>query len=185
MGFLKDFFFLDLSDYENFGMSFPLGLFLILLTIGISSALFVINYNKMIMATALKKLLRHKATDELSAKTLSDLGLDGVKKLKHALSHSGQLSYIVKRVGAEEITYDEYLSKSKEKGFKEEKIDFSTEKFYISPDKIDRAKKILEEDNSSFTKPIVLTAVMVAVLILFAILAPDVLSAINSSLEAK
>ena len=185
MGFLKDFFFLDLSNYENIGISFPLGLFLIILTVGIACALFVIHYNKMIMSIALKKLFRQKATDELSAKTLSDLGLNDVRGLKYSLSHSGQLSYMVKQSGVEEITYDEYMAKTKVKGYKEEKIDFTTARFYIAPDKADRAKKILEEDNSSWTKPIVLTVIMLAVLILFAILAPDILSAINSSLKAN
>ncbi len=183
MGIFKEFFFLNFKDYENIKINFPIGMILIALTLAISAAAFIITYHKIYISTLLKRLIRFGATDESGAKTLSDLGLSNIGALRSSLSRSGQLTFMVKRRGAEDITYEEYTTRIKTKGYKEEKINFETAEFYIAPDKLDRAKKTVETDSTSWLRPIILSAVLVALLIVFAIFAPEILSLLNNYLK--
>ena len=181
MSFFKDFFFLDLGDYENFGTSFPLGIFLIILTVALSLSVFIITYHNIYITTLLKRLIRFGATSQKNAKTLAELGLDKVHALRYALSHSGQLTFMVKRAGVNEISYEEYVEKSKSKSYCEEKIDFNEARFYISEDKLDRAKKTVETNSTSWFKPAVLSAVFFAILILFAVFSEEILTFFNNA----
>jgi len=99
MNFIKDFVFLNLSQYENFGLSFPLGLFLILLSVGVCSISFYLNYYKSSTSALYKQLLRHEATCEANAKTLKELRLFDSLILRRSLSRGGELTSIVKRAG--------------------------------------------------------------------------------------
>ena len=128
MNSIKDFFFLNLNQYESFGFSFPIGMFLIFMTVVLCAASFVLNYQKCYTRAILKQLTRHKAKDEKSAKTLSELHLEKSLGLKYALAKSSSLKSMVKRVGESTPTYEEFVENSKKKGFKEEKIDFDENK---------------------------------------------------------
>ena len=180
MRFFKDFFFLNLEDYDNFGIRFPLGMFLIFLSVAMCAAYFIITYRNIYMVTLLKKLIRHNATSEECAITLGEIGLSKNRPLCRALSRSGQLTFIVKQKGAVETTYEEYTKKLKTKNFKDAKIDFRLAEFYISPDRIDRAQKMVETNSTSWVKPIVLSGITLALLFLFAIFSPEILTAINN-----
>jgi hypothetical protein len=186
MSFLKDFFFLNLNDFENIGLNFPIGIFLIMLAVAICGMVFIINWHKTYTIAMLKQLLRHEATSEASAKTLADLGLSNTWGLKSSLSKSGQLTYVVKRVGEEKLTYEKYMENQKKKKSKEknEKIDFTSSKFYIESGKLDRAKRLVETDNASWWKPVFISLIIIAVLILSALFLSDILQAINSSLAS-
>lgn len=181
MSFFKDFFFLNLGDYENFGISFPLGIFLIILTVALSLSLFIITYHNIYITALLKRLIRFGATSEAGAKTLSELGLEKVRSIRYALSRSGQLTFMVKKAGVSEITYEEYVEKIKKKDYREEKIDFNEARFYISEDKLDRAKKTVETNSTSWFKPAVLSAVFFAILILFAVFSEEILTFFNNA----
>ena len=61
MKFLKDFFFLNLSDYENFKVSFPIGAFLIAVCIASCAAVFAMTYYKRTNNAICKQLVRHGA----------------------------------------------------------------------------------------------------------------------------
>ena len=87
---------------------------------------------------------------------------------------------MVKRAGACDVSYEEYVAESKKKGLKDEKIDFETARFYIAPDKLDRAKKTVETDSTTWFKPAILTAVFFAILILFALFSEELLTLLNN-----
>ena len=48
MDFIVDFLLLDLAEFENFGVSFPIGFFVTFMLLALSCACFVINYQKMV-----------------------------------------------------------------------------------------------------------------------------------------
>ena len=69
-----------------------------------------------------------------------------------------------------------------EKGYKEEKIDFDTARFYISPDKKKEASTIVDKDTSSPIKPVLATLLAVALFACISIVLPDLLAYISNSL---
>lgn len=182
MNFIKEFFILNLNDYENIPFYFPVGLLITLLTVAMCVAVFVINYRNGYTCAMIKQLLRHGATDENGAKTLKELRLDNIYGLKGALSRSGRLTYIVKRVGDVKPSYEEFMANRKKRGYKEEGIDFSEARFYIAEEQLDRAKGILEKSGASIWKPIILSVIFIAAWVILALFLPDLLEYINSSL---
>lgn len=180
MKIIKEFFFLNLSQYENIGIYFPIGAFLILLCIVGCISVFFLTYYRMFTRSLYSQLLRHNAKDEQSAKTLSELRVDKSFAIRSSLSRSnGQITYIVKRAGEEKLSYDEYIEKTKEKGYKPEKIDFSSARFYIPEDKTDFAKKLLENSDSSWIKAAIVSVCIIGILIISIFTMEDLLSFIN------
>ncbi len=182
MSFILDFLLLDLAQYENFGISFPIGFFITILLLALSCACFVINYRKMYTTEALRRFIRLEALSEKKAKTLTELRLDK-RAIRSALSRSGQLTYLIRRVGEQMLTPEEYTAKKKSRTLKEEKIDFTSAKFYLDPEKIKRAENEIANGSTSWWQPAVLTAIFVAIFILLAIFAKDILFAINESVS--
>ena len=182
MQFIKDFFFLNLNNYENIAFPFPIGMFLIFFTATMCAMCFILNYTKSRTNSLLKQLMRHKAFDEESAKTLAELHLPKSLALRIALSQSGQTSYMVKRAGYTKPTYEDYVKDSKKKGYKDAKINFDTEKFYLDVEKIGRAKKTVETDKSSPIRPYIFSLVFIGILVALMFLLPDLLEVINTSL---
>lgn len=183
MDFIKDFLSLNLSQFENFGMSFPIGAFLMIFSLAMCVAFFIYNYKKRSAALILKQLIRHNATSGETAKTLKDLHLEKNFYLKSALSGGGQLSHLVKSAEDLKPTYEEYILNSKKRGYKEKKIDFDEAKFYISEEQINKAKRIVETSNTELWRPILFSAVMILLLVILMIFLPEILQAINSSVE--
>ena len=183
MKIIKEFFFLNFSQYENIGLYFPVGVFLIALCAVMCISVFFITYYKKYTQALYKQLIRHNATDESSAKTLSQLRLSGCRGIRFSLSRSnGQLGYIVKRVGDVKPTYEEYVEKTKKRGYKPEKINFDEALFYIAPDKKDVAKKLIESSEPAWWKAILISTVLIGILILLVFTLPDLLSLINKSI---
>ena len=182
MDFIKDFFFLNLNNYKNIAFPFPIGMFLIFFAVAMCVMCFLLNYTKTHTTSLLKQLMRHKAFDEESAKTLAELHLPKSLALRMALSQSGQTADMVKRAGYIKPTYEDYVNDSKKKGYKDAKINFDTEKFYLDLEKIGRAKKIVETDKSSPIRPYVFSLVFIGILVALMFLLPDLLEIINNSL---
>lgn len=180
---MKDFFFLNLNQYENISVNFPIGVFLILLTVAMCAAVFIINYRKYYTASMLKQLLRHGALDEQNAKTLSELRLTKVLGLKSALTRSGQLTFFVKRAGHIKPSYEEYIANTKKRGFKEGEIDFSEARYYLDAEKKEMAEKSLDSMNAEWWRPTFISAIFIAILILAVIFLPDILELINSAVR--
>lgn len=180
---VKNFLLLNLNDYPNININFPIIIFLLSLTIALSVMFFVINRMNMYTAHLLRQILRRGAVDEDSALTLDELKVKKGFLLRSMLSkRTGKLASVVCRVGDVAMTYEQYLIASKKKGYKEEKIDFEAARFYISPDRKKIAEKILDKDMSSPIKPVLATILAVALFACAAIVIPDLLTYISNYL---
>ena len=121
LSFYKKYIMLNLNEYDSFGgFNFYINIFLWLLTVGLCVGIFFSNYKKNKAIRLTKKLLRHGARTEDTAKTLGELGLE-VKKYSKSLTVGTRLSRVIKVAGAREISYEEYvklqrLKKQKKKG---------------------------------------------------------------------
>ena len=190
-GFYKNYISLNLKDYSGIGIDLEITKLLFAFFIGMIAATIVINYNRASTSLVIKKLLRHEALTEESAKTLSELSanLFGVKML---LKSNGRIKRIIKRVGQQEYTYEEYMSrkKKKDKGvdsncFKEEKIDFISARFYISEDRITEANGIVDRSETSVINTVLFCILITAVFICLVFLMPEILNLINNALVNK
>ena len=181
--YIKEFFFLNLSDYPNIAIDFPIGIFIIILAFLICLGCFYINYYKMYTMNILKQLIRHKAYDEENSKTLADLRLTDFVYKYILRTNSGRTSSLIKRQGEVKMTYEEYIALSKKKGYKEDKIDFSSAKFYIPAERASDAKHMVDTDSSSHLKPILLTVMVIALLVCLTMLVPEILNYINNTLN--
>ena len=180
---LKDFFFLNLNNYSNIKINFPIGIFLTLITVSLCVFAFIYACRRIVIVDFLKQLLRHDAINEENAKTLSKLRIKEGFLLKNMLSKtSGQLKSIVSIKGETKMTYEQYLIASKAKGYKEKKIDFSSAEFFINPEKLDDAKKTVESESPSIIKPILMSILLLVLLICVSLVLPQILDYINASL---
>ena len=194
MNRIKEFLFLNLEDYENIGVSFPIGAVILGFAIGIAVFLFYYNYRRSCMSCLCTRLLRAEAFSPEKARKLKDLRLDGSWGVKMALGGEGELAAVIKRVDAKESACAENpepeqkenndsKNENPKKKTKEEKIDFSTALFYINPEFRGRAEKIAKQNNS-IVMPCILYVVMLAILVLSFLFLPDLLSFINGKLGA-
>ncbi len=175
----RDFFSVNLKDYPNIGIDLEITKVLFCFTVGLIVTTIVVSYIRLQTNTLIKKLLRHEATEEENAKGLEKLGMKPFGAMVAFLS-KGRLSKIVYYKGQKEYTYEEYTELIKSKDFKEEKIDFKTAEFYIKPDKIDEAKKIIDVPTTSVLSLVLLCILIIAVFACLMLIMPELLSFINS-----
>ena len=187
---------INLKDYTNIGIDLEITKLLFAFFIGIIVATVVINYNRACTALVIKRLLRREALSQESARTLTELSVAtlGVKML---LRSNGRIKRIIKRVGEKEYTYEEYMAlgrkRKKNKGEgtpetsakAEEKIDFSTARFYLSEERLDEAKGIVERDRSSVLNTVLLCILVTAVFVCLVLVMPELLNLINGALASK
>ena len=199
--YINDYLSVNLADYENIGVNFEISKFLLIVLIGLCISFFVIDWHRGYMLLAVKKLFRHEALDEASAKTLGELGLDRSFSVRWALSHETRLSKIVKRVGEPEYTYEEYVElekslKNRKKNKAEaaknadevgtrtqsEKWDFATARFYVNPKRISEAREIEQNYSASVIKTSLFSLMFVIIFVGITLIMPELLSFINSSI---
>ena len=180
--FYEKYFLLNLEDYPNFGISLEINKVMFFLVIGIIVAAFVINYNRNCAQQLVSKLMRHSAFDSDNAKTLGEMRITSFWT-KHLLSSSARIKGIIKRSGEKIYTYDEYIAATKEKGYKEEKIDFETARFYIPEDKRDEATHIHEMKDTTLIGTILFALLMLALCVCLMFLMPEILPFLNNLLE--
>ncbi len=182
---LSDFFTLNLNEYDRIGIDLQINkllLFVFLAFMLIAVALLV--YRNMIRNTVFL-LSRHKAFSEGEAKKLSDIGLGDSRLVKLLLSRDGMINRVVKRKGAREYTYEEYIELTKKKDYKKEKIDFEAAEFYIKDDMRDRAQHIIEKYETTTVKIVLLCLFIAVSYVCLASCMPELLTLVNDSLEAK
>lgn len=179
MKYIKEFFFLNLNQYENISIPFPIGMVSIALTLIMCLAAIYYYYYKNYTCTLLRALKRHEAKDEESAKTLKELRLHTSSPIKRALTRQGRLSFLVKEACKKELTYEEYLKLGK-KSRRTEKTDFEKARFYLSNDKKDIAASEIEKCPSLLTPVLTCVIAITALLLMFFFLEP-LLEVINKS----
>ena len=174
---------INLSDYENIGLNFPINKVLFAITVVICAACIFVELQRKYTKDLVCQLIRHEASGEDSAKTLEELGLDSSFFVKRIIgSETSFVSRLVKRVGKVEYTYEEYIALQKEKKLEREVIDFTTARFYLDSKQENRKKHIIENYNTSIVRTVMLCVMMLAIYICIALLIPEILSAINGAL---
>lgn len=179
--FYKDHFLINLNEYPNIDIDFQISLFLLWITIGVLLATILVSYSRASMSLMIKRLIRHNAYDENSAMTLNELKINslGVKIL---LMNSSPLTKIVKRVGEKTYTYEEYKELTKNKNFKEEKIDFAAARFYVRDESMNRAKHIAESNSPTILSTALVSLLIVSIYICLLLLMPEILTLLNNIL---
>ena len=185
--YVNDYLSLNLADYDNIGIDFEISKFLLIVLAGLCVSFFVLDWHRGYMLLAVKKLFRHGALDENSAKTLAELGIERSLSVKWALSSDTRLSKIMKRVGAPEYTYEEYVALMKErkkqkKKTADERPDFDNDRFYINPKRLDEARAIEQSYSSSFVKTLLFCLMFAIIFVGITLIMPELLSLINSSI---
>ena len=185
--YVNDYLSLNLADYDNIGIDFEISKFLLIVLAGLCVSFFVLDWHRGYMLLAVKKLFRHGALDENSAKTLAELGIERSLSVKWALSSDTRLSKIMKRVGAPEYTYEEYVALMKErkkqkKKTADERPDFVNDRFYINPKRLDEARAIEQSYSSSFLKTLLFCLMFAIIFVGITLIMPELLSLINSSI---
>ena len=185
--YVNDYLSLNLADYDNIGIDFEISKFLLIVLAGLCVSFFVLDWHRGYMLLAVKKLFRHGALDENSAKTLAELGIERSLSVKWALSSDTRLSKIMKRVGAPEYTYEEYVALMKErkkqkKKTADERPDFVNDRFYINPKRLDEARAIEQSYSSSFVKTLLFCLMFAIIFVGITLIMPELLSLINSSI---
>ena len=185
--YFEDYRSVNLADYENIGVDFEISKFLLIVLLALCVSFFVIDWHRGYMLLAVKKLFRHEAVSPESAKTLKELGLDGSKSVKWALSTDTRLSKIVSYVGKPQYTYEEYMALVKERKkssqkFEEEKPNLNEARFYITERYMDEAKGIEQNYSSSFIKTTLFSLMFIIIFVGITLIMPELLYFINSSM---
>ena len=170
---------LNLKEYSNINVDFEINKFLIIVLFAIIIATVLINLKRTFITRLLNNLIRHEAFSEDSAKTLAELDLLN-PVMKHIISESSQLSRLISRVGEVKMSYEEYLEKIKEKGYKEEKINFDEARFYIKEENLISAKDASANKSSSLLNTVLLCVLTFMVFVCLILLMPEILGIINN-----
>lgn len=179
---MYDFFFLNLNEYSNINVDLQINIVLFAVAIAICVSAVIITLYRSSLQKIIKQLTRLEATDEASARTLAEMGLEKSIFIKMALSREGRLTRMIGRVGEVQYTYEEYLELSKKKGFRHEKVDFASAEFYIRPDKQDEARNIIENYGASMYRTVLYCVMVIAVYVCLMLFMPEILTLINDAI---
>ena len=175
---IKEYLSLNLSDYENIGINFEINKFILLCSIAMCVVAFFISYKRSLLANTVKQLLRHKATDEESAKTLDELGLARSRAIRKAIFTSAQLRRMISIVDERRPTYDEYVAAQKKKK-KLEAADPLSARIYIPAEAMDRAKHVYNTYSSSIPHTLLACVMYIAIAVCLILVMPEILALIN------
>ena len=179
----EKYFLLNLNDYPNIGINLEINKLVLALTLGAIIASLLINYHRSYTYLSVKRMLRLGALNEKSAKTLDELGINKAS-VRLALSRSGQLTKMIRRVGEPAYSYEEYVKKMKSKAGTDEKINFDTAQFYLDESQLDRARRIGEAGNPSLLRSILFALLLFTIGVCLFLLMPEILTFINGLLAA-
>ena len=167
---LKNAIFLNLEDFG--GGNLPIGLILLFFFAGLIAATVISQLTNAMLYRAIQALVRHKATDKESAKTLSALGLSSDRALIRALK--GENAMLKRFLAVSEDESDASAESGKEaKKIASERI--SQASYYLSPDYADRAKQLISESEPTILRAVGYCLLLAAIYLLIALLAPVIL----------
>ena len=178
---IKEYLSVNLDDYENIGINFEINKFILLCAMTLCVFSFFINYKRSLIADTVKQLLRHNATDEESAKTLSELGLADSRGIKKAIFTSSQLRRMITVIGEVRPTYEEYVAAQKEKK-KIATADPLAVRIYIPAEAMDRAKHVYNTYNTSLVRTLLACVMVISLAMCLIFIMPGFLSFIDGSL---
>ena len=170
MQFLKDAISLNLEDLG--GGNLPIGLILLFFFVGLIAATAISQITSAMLYRTIQALVRHKATDAESAKTLRTLGLSEDRALLRALKGD---SALLKRFVAIAEEPSAPAEESAAEAEKTPSVRISDHRYYLSPAYADRAKQMLSESEPTLTRAIGYCLLLAAIYLVLALLAPVVL----------
>ncbi len=167
MGFFEKILSLDLADYG--AVSFPIGIVLLCIFIGMIAATVVVQYTNRMIYRTVKALSRHKADSEKTAKSLSALGLFAEKGILRA----------VKKENAMLMRYLCHI-KAENPGTSPEAPNTGAgeDLYYLNPAMADRASEILSGTEPSVMHTVLYALLFVAIYLGLASILPLALSVI-------
>ena len=169
MQFLKNAIFLNLKDLG--GGDLPIGLILLFFFIGLIAATVISHFTNAMLYRMIEALVRHKAFDEESAKTLRALGLSEDQAIRRAIkSDSSMLKRFVSF-----IKEDKNAENTATEGEKAPSECKCKRAYYLAPANADRAKQILSEAEPTLPRAIGYCLLLAAIYLVIALLAPIVL----------
>ena len=199
MNFYEKYFLINLKDYPNIGIDLEINKILLYVLIGAMLAVVMLGYRKAGIARVIKSLLRHEAKDEGSAKTLDELKINTLCARVALISAEGRIAKVIRRVGAHQYTYEEYIAAIKKKKGKTkgedteknkqsnplaaEKINFSTAKFYICEEKTEEATRIYDRTESPVLHTILTCVLLLSLYTCLLFAMPGLLDVINASMS--
>ncbi len=175
--FYKKFFLLNLKDYPNIGIDFPINVALFIFFIGIMFVSIVVNFRRSRIELMIRQLKRHNASSEENAKTLKELRLDNFI-FRILLSREGQLTKLVKRVGEKNYSYEEYMALSKKE--RDEKIDFENARFFLREEGMERSTKILEAHAPTILNTVLLLIFILAIFVCLSLVMPSLVELLDN-----
>lgn len=179
--FFEHYVFLNLKDYFGEDLDIQPMLWMLFITIGLCIACFCSHVLQNALYTTVKQAVRHKAQDAEHAKTVAELGLSSHRFIRFLLRRSdGRIYRAITRADAEELTYEEYVQREKQRRKNKEKrrdaIDLSTTRFYVSDKTRAYADRLLAAGDAPIYHPIMASLALLLVYVLIALLLPSVLS---------
>ena len=174
MGYFENLLTLDLADYD--AVSFPIGIVLLCIFIGMIAATVVVQCtNRWIYRTA-KALLRHKAESEENAKTIKELGLFEEKGILRAIRReNAMLMRFLCRAEKKEAKEGSELSADAESM---PDAPIGEERYYLNPAMADKAKEILCASETTVLQTVLYCLLFVAIYFALASALPLALSVI-------
>lgn len=169
MQFLKNAIFLNLKDLG--GGDLPIGLILLFFFVGLIAATVISHLTSAMTYRMIEALVRHKAFDEDSAKTLRALGLSEDQAILRAVKNE---SSMLKRF----VSFVKEDKNAKNTASETEKAPSECKckrAYYLAPANADRAKQILSEAEPTLPRAIGYCLLLAAFYLAIALLAPIVL----------
>ena len=181
--FYKKFFLLNLKEYSNINIDFPITALLFAVSIAFIAVIIIVNFRRNRTELLVRQLKRHKAISEETALTLSEIKLDNFI-FRKLLSAEGQLTKLVGRAGEKKYTYEEYIALTKGKD-KSETINFEKARFYLRAESNERITHILEGGSPTVLNTVLLCILVLAAFVCISFIMPGILNIINNLLEPK
>ena len=160
---VKDYFLLDTYYFFDNALHFYINIFVLLLGLAISACCFIITAYTRNSFSVYTQLLRHKALDEQSAKTLEELHLQPTAIIKHTLIRNNHFNKCIRRAGVDANS-----------NTSDQKIDFTKERFYI-----DTSVKLKSTEPPSYASAIITSAIIIVVSVILFWCMPDILELIS------
>ena len=184
---IKEYFLLDIYDYFDGALHFYINVFVLLLGVALAACCFIITAYTRKTYAVYTQLLRHKAFDLDSAKTLAELHLEPSGIIKSTLARGNHFNKCIRRAGAkdaDESDSDQPLaqdsckkdtqSSGKPTPNQLQAIDFSKERFYI-----DTSVKFKNAEPPSYTGAIIFSLIFVFASVLLFMFMPDILALLS------
>ena len=180
MDFFTKYIEINLKDYKNIGLDLEINKILLFITLGIIIASVLVNYNRSLISTLIKKLVRHKAYDEASAKTLAELGLVTSRGTRRLVENNSRVGKLVCFVGEEKLTYEEYIERQKQKKRGVKEVSRADLPLYIADE--GSSARIAQTPAPTVLSTLLFAVMIAALYVCAALLMPEILTFINNML---